>query len=289
MVPAGEVPRSDSRNFPGGDFIRRLVALERDKLLVETAALAGEIMLVSGAEINRVEKTIQHILGLAEGKQGENIVLSTGIYMCLDDPNGEAITMVRRVADRATNLNRLYLANNVSRELCAGKIQAEEAYRRLTEIKNVTIYRPFQKSLGYMGSCFFFAVLFGGSWTDCVGALFLGVVLAGVMAAAKAIRFNDFCTQTVAAFFIGFTALLMQISMFPDMHRDTVIVSAIMPLVPGVIFTTAVRDTLNGDYSAGAARMLEAVVTALAVAAGVGASMGAFALLTGLLTGGVRG
>ena len=33
-----------------------------DKLLVETAVLAGEIMLVSGAEIYRVENTIDHIL-----------------------------------------------------------------------------------------------------------------------------------------------------------------------------------------------------------------------------------
>ncbi len=52
-------------------------------------------------------------------------------------------------------------------------------------------------------------------------------------------------------------------------------------MVPGVVFTTAIRDTLNGDYSAGVARMLEAVVTALAVAAGVGASMGLFRFLMG--------
>lgn len=51
--------------------------------------------------------------------------------------------------------------------------------------------------------------------------------------------------------------------------------------MPGVIFTTAVRDTLNGDYSSGAARMLEAIVTALAVAAGVGAGMALFHQLTG--------
>ena len=63
--------------------------------------------------------------------------------------------------------------------------------------------------------------------------------------------------------------------------NDVVIISAIMPLLPGVIFTTAVRDTLNGDYSSGAARMLEAVVTALAVAAGVGAGMALFHQLAG--------
>lgn len=253
----------------------------KDKLLVETAALAGEIMLVSGAEINRVEMTIQHILGLAKGKHGENIVLSTGIYMSLDDPDGETITVVRRVSDRATNLNRLYLANNVSRELCSGKITPQEAYRRLEEIKTVTIYSSWQKALGYVGTCFFFAILFGGSWLDCFGAMVIGGILAVVMALAGKIRFNDFCTQTVAAFSVGISALLMQTCLFPQINRDTVIISAIMPLVPGVIFTTAIRDTLNGDYSAGVARMLEAVVTALAVAAGVGASMGVFAFFGG--------
>lgn len=79
----------------------------------------------------------------------------------------------------------------------------------------------------------------------------------------------------------GITALLLNRFALPQTSRDIMIVSSIMPLVPGVIFTTAVRDTLNGDYSSGAARMLEAAVVALAVAAGVGASMALFRYLTG--------
>ena len=62
---------------------------------------------------------------------------------------------------------------------------------------------------------------------------------------------------------------------------DVMIMSAIMTLVPGVTFTTAIRDTLNGDYAAGSARMLEAVVVALAVAAGVGSGMMFFRMLQG--------
>ena len=42
---------------------------------------------------------------------------------------------------------------------------------------------------------------------------------------------------------------------------------------PGVTFTTAIRDTLNGDYAAGSARILEAIVVGLAVAFGVGAGL----------------
>ena len=46
-----------------------------------------------------------------------------------------------------------------------------------------------------------------------------------------------------------------------------------MPLVPGVAITNAVYDTLHGDYIPGAARMLEAFVTAAAIAIGVGLGM----------------
>lgn len=253
----------------------------KDKLLVETAALAGEIMLVSGAEINRVETTIQHILDLAQGKEGANIVLSTGIYLSLDDPEGEAITMVRRVSDRSTNLNRITMVNQVSRELCAGKLTVSEAYGHLLEIKDAKIYPSIAACLGYVGTCGFFSVLFGGDGLDCLAAMVVGICLAGVIAFAKRVRLNDFCVETIAAFFVGAVSLWLNNYAHWEFNRDTVIVSGIMPLVPGVVFTTAIRDTLNGDYSAGVARMLEAVVTALAVAAGVGASMGLFRFLIG--------
>lgn len=98
---------------------------------------------------------------------------------------------------------------------------------------------------------------------------------------ASRIQLNDFCTNVLGAFSLGTAALALNRWLMTGSSTDIVIISAVMPLVPGVIFTTAVRDTLNGDYSSGAARMLEAIVTALAVAAGVGAGMALFHQLTG--------
>ena len=54
---------------------------------------------------------------------------------------------------------------------------------------------------------------------------------------------------------------------------DTIIISAIMPLVPGVAITNAVRDTLQGDYITGSSRMLEAFIKAASIALGVGIGM----------------
>ena len=56
-------------------------------------------------------------------------------------------------------------------------------------------------------------------------------------------------------------------------HQDAIIIACIMPLVPGVAITNAIRDTLNGDYVSGAARAVEAFIKALSIALGVGVSL----------------
>ena len=61
----------------------------------------------------------------------------------------------------------------------------------------------------------------------------------------------------------------------PALNMDTVIISGIMTLVPGVAITNAIRDTLRGDYISGGARALEAFVTAAAVAIGAGVGIAA--------------
>ena len=53
-----------------------------------------------------------------------------------------------------------------------------------------------------------------------------------------------------------------------------------MPMVPGVAITNAIRDTLQGDYVSGSARVMEACMEAAAIA--VGACVG-MALLRGLI------
>ena len=80
---------------------------------------------------------------------------------------------------------------------------------------------------------------------------------------------------------MGFTALSIENWVMPGMNGNAVITGAIMPLVPGVTFTTAIRDILNGDYSSGTSRMMEALVVALSVAVGIGTAMTLFGNMVG--------
>ena len=89
-----------------------------EHLLARTALLAGEIMLVSGAEIARIEDTIHHILGCCPDRKAQTMVFSTGIFVSLDNSRGAAITLVRRVKERSPNFGGIYLVTVVSRKLC---------------------------------------------------------------------------------------------------------------------------------------------------------------------------
>ena len=104
------------------------------KLLVDTAVLAGEIMLCSGAETYRVEDTISRILKTTRLEKTEAFVTTAGIFVTLDDPTIDAISLVQRVMNRSTNLNNIYLTNDISRKICADKITIEEAYDELRKI-----------------------------------------------------------------------------------------------------------------------------------------------------------
>ncbi|MDY5540855.1 MAG: threonine/serine exporter family protein, partial [Lachnospiraceae bacterium] len=61
------------------------------------------------------------------------------------------------------------------------------------------------------------------------------------------------------------------------------VIGSIMPMIPGVAFTNAIRDIADGDYISGAVRMLDAMLVFFCIAIGMG--MGIFLLRS--LMGGV--
>ncbi len=51
---------------------------------------------------------------------------------------------------------------------------------------------------------------------------------------------------------------------------NVIIIGSIMPLVPGVAFTNAIRDTIEGNLVSGVSRAVEALIVAASIATGVG-------------------
>ncbi|MFR8171949.1 MAG: threonine/serine exporter family protein [Marvinbryantia sp.] len=241
------------------------------KLLLDTAVLAGQIMLSSGAEIYRVEDTIHRILSVSGLKSAEAYVTATGLIVTLDNPDMDSMTVVKRIRNRDTNLNRIAKTNEISRRFCAGEMSLKEAFSGLKHMEMHT-YALWQKNIAIVVVAAAFSILLGGTVADGIAAGVTGVVLAAVLLLCGKLQLNAFMENMLCALMIGVTALLLQAVCYPPLDVDMVIVGGIMPIVPGAALTTAVRDTLQGDYVAGGAKILEALLKAAAIVIGAGAA-----------------
>lgn len=240
------------------------------KLLANTAMLAGEIMLCSGAETYRVEDTMYHILKTSNIESTQVIAMMTGLVVTLNDPGFEQpVTMMRRVSERSTNVSNIVKVNDISRRYCEEKISLEEAYEELKRAKGKQ-YNRLLYNLATIGIAVGFAMMFGGSLHDIIAAAVVGAVLAGVMTIGKIAKLSSVLVHVLSGLGIAMLTVVIQRVLFADLSVNIVIASSIMPIVPGVAITNAIRDTIQGDYLSGCARILEAFLVAMAIAVGAG-------------------
>lgn len=242
------------------------------KLWMDAAMLAGEIMLCSGAETYRVEETMKHILSDSGLSVIEIYATPTGITATLDDPSITGITVLKRITARENNLNRIYEVNHVSRQLQEKHITIQEAYLALKKDSRRQ-YSDFARIIAIVITSGAFTLLLGGSALDSLFAAADGFLVALLMHFLVFLEVNQFFKNLILSFFPAFFSVLWVKCFFFLPQYDFIIVGAIMPLLPGVAITNAIRDTLSGDYSAGISRAVEAFVVAAAIAIGVGSGI----------------
>lgn len=238
-------------------------------------------MLSSGAETYRVEDTMCHILKTSQRDSIEAFALMTGIVATINgDDMEQPITVVKTINDRSTNMNNIMKVNSISRQFCGGKIILEEAYEKLKCVKEKqydrTVFNIATAAIG-MG----FAMMLGGNVVDAIATVFVGFGLAFAITAGKMVKMNGIIMDVFSCMGIAMIAMALKTFIILELNMDIVIVSAIMPIVPGVAITNAIRDTLQGDYLSGCARILEAFLKAASIALGIGIGMALFGVLTG--------
>lgn len=242
------------------------------KLLMEMAVKVGETMLSHGAEAHRVEDTMYRILKTAQLQTTEVFVIMTGMFATLADPSIDTITVTKRVRYKGNNLKQICYANEISRQYCEGALSLDEAYHLIMEGCSWE-YSGKMSMLGTIMIVTTFPTLVGGTFADCLAAFFASFVVWISTFYAEKVKMHPFMKDLVVAFFSGTIYLVLK-NLFPiPLHQDAIIISCIMPLVPGVAITNAIRDTLNGDYVSGTARAVEAFIKALSIALGVGISL----------------
>ena len=150
----------------------------------------------------------------------------------------------------------------------------------MVKLTKKPLYPEYLEYICYIFVSTGFLIMFDGNINELILTAIAATVLSLVKYTTKKWGFNDICINAATSFMIVVTAVLGAKYLFKNVSVDLVIISPIMCLVPGVKCTTAIKDTLNGDYNSGGTRMLEAIIISLAVATGTGVAM---ALMGGIL------
>ena len=99
----------------------------------------AEAMLMTGAEISRVEDTITR-MGLAYGARDMNVfVITSCIIITMELQDGNSLTQTRRVLMAGgTDFLKLEKFNDLSRRCCAGQVEPAEIALRRQERRGAT-------------------------------------------------------------------------------------------------------------------------------------------------------
>lgn len=245
------------------------------QLLIDTAMLAGEIMLCSGAETYRVEDTMHHILKTADDAEMiEVLVLMTGINATLKRKGELPVSIAKRVTSRGTNLSNVVEVNEISRRYCGQYLTLEQAHKALQKVKDDR--KTVQHPVALAGACAGFTLMFGGRFTDAGIAMIVGVFMSLCQYIGYKLDFHAFIQDVFSAGSVAFSSIVLKAIIGAPMDMDIIMISAIMPLVPGMAITNAIRDTMQGDYISGTTRTVEAFLKAAGIALGMGLGIAVF-------------
>lgn len=256
--------------------------MNKNQEILSLAVLAGEILIKNGGEIFRVEDTMMRIIE-SYGITDYNVyVLSNGIFATIDEQGSHPYSPVRHVAFSNVNLERIAAVNQLSREICEFHYPPGEAIQKMKNCSTLLSEKQLLRHLASGFGCAAFTLLFGGKYLDCFFSLFIGIALQSFLYHAR-IRQSSRFFYTIAA-----SALVTALSILPyALHApvmvDKMVIGCIMPLVPGLLLTNAIRDFFNVDFLSGVIHMVDALVTALCIAVGVGAVMTCYQFFGGIL------
>ncbi|GEK90366.1 threonine/serine exporter family protein [Alkalibacterium putridalgicola] len=237
--------------------------------IMDICVEAGRVMLENGAETYRVEDTLYRI---AKSYHLENInvfVVPTALIITVQGNDGLDHTELLRMNDRNTNLEKVSMVNDLSRQLAKKNLPPKKVRDKLTNIKNTpTNFTRLQRNGAMALACGGFTLLFGGSFMEVLPAFIAGGLGHYLYEVVNNWTNVSFFAEMIASFFIGLLAVLF-ITLGFGQDLNVIIIGSVMSLVPGMAITNSFRDLMAGHLLAGVAVLAKALITAGAIGIGI--------------------
>jgi uncharacterized membrane protein YjjP (DUF1212 family) len=240
------------------------------KHYLKIALFAGDIMISNGGEIYRIEDTITRILGKGGFKNIETFVTMTCIIASVTYGDDEPVTMVKKVSNTHSNLGKISLVNDFSREFVSSNISFDTAIQKLEDIDTSKAYPLYISLLSSGMLCLAASLMQYTNFAISIFSFIVGCFVYIVSTYINKRNFNSIISNTICGIIVTLCAFFL--TSFNPSNRANIqvlVISSIMPLVPGLALTNSIRDMIDGHYLAGVSRFIGAFITAIGIAIGV--------------------
>ena len=240
-------------------------------LLTDLTARIAYHLALSGAETFRIEETMRRIIG-AYGIECQAFAIPNCVMVSLEAANGKPLMVMKRVGFHGNDLGAVEKLNALSRRICAETPAPEVAAQWLKE--TLAGRRSYSVAAYYLGNFLGaagFCPVFGGTMRDSLWAGLMGLIIGFVTRQMDRWETNPFFSTITAAFLMAGPAYLLAGFHLLD-YVDAVIIGSLMILVPGLLITNSMRDIIYGDTNSGINRIVQVLLSALAIAMGTAAA-----------------
>ena len=252
-----------------------------DITLIDLASDLGYELAMSGAETFRVEESVSRVLS-AYGLDAEVFAIPNYLIVTVLTKKGLPITRMRRIGSHGNDLDSVERLSALSRSICRHTPAPLDARQQLADtLANRRFYTPAVMALGYFLGAFGFCLFFGGNLPDALCAGICGLLVGLVTALLGTRRVSQFFITIAAAFFMAWLAYGLGAAGICR-RADAAIIGALMILVPGLLFTNAMRDIIYGDTNSGLNRVVQVFLIAAAIALGTAGAWNLSSLLWGM-------
>lgn len=225
----------------------------------------GLLLLESGAETFRVEETVERI-GYAANLPISCYSTMTSIFISVQHTSQ---TLLVKTTFGSYDLQKVDQINQLSRDFEAGTISLESFSQSVKELHQNS--EPFPLYLQMIGAGLVAVApmfVFKALWTDLALSFFIGI--AGFLGSKYITKLGSvpYLSEIFGGFVVGILGLL-SVRYGIGANSYTIIVSSIMPLVPGVAITNAIREIIANEIVSGIVRLTNAILVAGAISFGI--------------------
>ena len=248
--------------------------------LLDAVVDLGYELSMCGAETFRVEESITRILQ-TYGISSEVFAIPNCLTVSIETPEGKPMTRMRRIGYHGNDLDAVERFTGLSRAICNRKPDPDQIPQWLDYVRQTRRhYKLPVYLLGAFFGAFGFSMLFGGGILDALFSGVCGIAVGLVNWYMDKWRANPFFRTILASFVMALIAYSLSAIGIVS-NADVVNIGALMILVPGLLFTNAMRDIIYGDTNSGTNRIVQVLLVAVAIAMGTAAAWSITAMIWG--------